>query len=52
MIEAWEIGDLETGTEKSCRQFSDEFLECIGLVSKALAEFSIEAMLRAAPMGQ
>mgnify|MGYP003493271820 CR=1 FL=1 len=50
VIEAREIGDLEPGTEKSCRQFGDEFLEGIGLVTKALAEFSVEAMLRAAPM--
>lgn len=42
--------DLEFGAQEGRREFGDEFLEGIGLITEAFAEFACEATWAADPV--
>ena len=42
--------DLEFGAQEGSREFGDEFLEGVGIVAEAFAEFAREAVCSAAPV--
>jgi hypothetical protein len=44
------LGDLEFGTQERGSDLCDEFFSGISFIAKAFAEFSVEAMLRAATL--
>lgn len=50
MIGARCVRDLEMRAQERGAQFGDQFLEGIGLVTEALAEVPLEAMLGTAAM--
>jgi hypothetical protein len=43
--------DLEFGAQEGRREFRDEFLKRVGIVTEAFAEFAREAVCSAAPVG-